>query len=84
MNLEQALLVIGNSQDSELPIAGIEVVKANWSEFYPELERLIDLFIADDTSLNDEQQAILFFGTLLLAELKYSPALEKCLPRPSF
>ena len=79
MNLEQALLVIGNSQDSELPIAGIEVVKANWSEFYPELERLIDQFIADDTSLNDEQQAILFFGTLLLAELKYSPALEKCL-----
>ena len=31
MNLEQALLVIGNSQDSELPIAGIEVVKANRS-----------------------------------------------------
>lgn len=79
MNLEQALLDIGNAQDNELPIAGLEVVKANWSEFYPELERLIDQFIADDTSLTDEQQAILFFGTLLLAELKYSPALEKCL-----
>lgn len=79
MNLQQALLVIGNSQENELPIAGIEVVKENWSEFYPKLERLIDLFIADDTSLTDEQQAILFFGTLLLAELKYSPALEKCL-----
>ena len=79
MNLEQALLVIGNAQDNELPIAGLEVVKANWSEFYPELERLIDQFITDDTSLTDEQQAILFFGTLLLAELKYSPALEKCL-----
>ena len=79
MNLEQALLDIGNAQDNELPITGLEVVKANWSEFYPELERLIDQFIADDTSLTDEQQAILFFGTLLLAELKYSPALEKCL-----
>ena len=79
MNLEQALLVIGNSQDSELPIAGIEVVKANWSEFYPELERLIDQFIADDASLTEDQQTTLFFGTLLLAELKYSPALEKCL-----
>jgi hypothetical protein len=79
MNLEQALLVIGNSQDNELPIAAIEVVKANWSEFYPKLERMIDQFIADDTSLTEEQQAILFFGTLLLAELKYSPALEKCL-----
>ena len=79
MNLEQALLDIGNAQDNELPITGIEVVKANWSEFYPELERAIDQFIADDTSLTDEQQAILFFGTLLLAELKYSPALEKCL-----
>ncbi|PHR85679.1 MAG: SecC motif-containing protein [Colwellia sp.] len=79
MNLEQALLDIGNAQDNELPIAGLEVVKANWSEFYPELERLIDQFIADDTSLTDDQQAILFFGTLLLAELKYSPALEKCL-----
>ena len=79
MNLEQALLDIGNAQDNELPITGLEVVKANWSEFYPELERLIDQFIADDASLTDEQQAILFFGTLLLAELKYSPALEKCL-----
>ena len=79
MNLEQALLDIGNAQDNELPITGIEVVKENWSEFYPELERVIDQFIADDASLTDEQQAILFFGTLLLAELKYSPALEKCL-----
>jgi hypothetical protein len=79
MNLQQALLVIGNAQDNELPIAGLEVIKANWPEFYPELERLIDQFIADYTSLTDEQQAIMFFGTLLLAELKYSPALEKCL-----
>lgn len=79
MNLQQALLVIGNAQDNELPIAGLDVVKANWSQFYPELERLIDQFIVDDTSLTEEQQAILFFGTLLLAELKYSPALEKCL-----
>jgi len=79
MNLQQALLAIGDAQDNELPITGLEVVKENWLEFYPELERLIDQFIADDASLTDDQQAILFFGTLLLAELKYSPALEKCL-----
>lgn len=79
MNLQQALLAIGDAQDNEIPITGLEVVKENWLEFYPELERLIDQFIADDTSLTDDQQAILFFGTLLLAELKYSPALEKCL-----
>jgi hypothetical protein len=79
MNLEQALLLIGNVQGNELPITGLEVVKENWAEFYPQLERLIDQFIVDDTSLTDEQQTILFFGTLLLAELKYSPALEKCL-----
>jgi len=79
MNLQQALLAIGDAQDNELPITCLEVVKENWSEFYPELVRLIDQFIVDDTSLTDEQQTILFFGTLLLAELKYSPALEKCL-----
>ncbi|PKG83306.1 DUF1186 domain-containing protein [Colwellia sp. 75C3] len=79
MNLQQALLAIGDAQDNELPITGLEVVKEKWVEFYPELERLIDQFIEDDTSLTDEQQTILFFGTLLLAELKYSPALEKCL-----
>jgi len=79
MNLQQALLAIGDAQGNELPITGLEVVKANWSEFYPELERLIDQFIADDTSLTEDQQTTLFFGTLLLAELKYSPALEKCL-----
>ena len=79
MNLEQALLVIANAHGNDLPVEAIEVVKVNWPEFYPELERLIDQFIADDTSLTDEQNAILFFGTFLLAELKYSPALEKCL-----
>ncbi|MFT4871725.1 MAG: hypothetical protein ACI9F1_002509 [Colwellia sp.] len=79
MNLQQALLVIGNAQGNELPIDALEVVKENWPEFYPELVRLIDQFVAEDTSLTNEQQAILFFGTLLLAELKYSPALEKCL-----
>lgn len=79
MNLQQALLAISDAQDNELPITGLEVIKENWSEFYPELERLIDQFIADDASLTEDQQTALFFGTLLLAELKYSPALEKCL-----
>jgi len=79
MNLQQALLDISSSHDNKLPITGLEVIKSNWQEFYPQLERLIDQFIADDTSLTDEQQDILYFGTLLLAELKYSPALEKCL-----
>ena len=79
MTLQQALLVIGNAQGNELPIDALEVVKENWPEFYPELVRLIDQFVAEDTPLTNEQQAILFFGTLLLAELKYSPALEKCL-----
>ena len=79
MNVEQILSAISNTNDNKLTIAGLEAAKANWLVFYPELERLIDQFIADDTSLTDEQEAILFFGTLLLAELKYSPALAKCL-----
>lgn len=79
MNLEQVLFEIVNVNNNELPITGIEAAKNNWSIFYPELERLIEQFIADDSSLTDEQQAILFFGTLLLAELKYYPALPKCL-----
>ena len=79
MNLEQALLEIGNAHNNELPIAAIGVVKSNWSAFYPELERITDQFIADEASLTDEQNAMLFFGTLLLAELKYTPALAKCL-----
>jgi hypothetical protein len=79
MNVEQILLAISNTNDNELTIAGLEAAKENWSVFYPELERLTDQFIADDTSLTDEQEATLFFGTLLLAELKYSPALAKCL-----
>ncbi len=79
MNVEQILLAISNTSDNDLTITGIEAAKLNWSEFYPELERLMDQFIADDTSLSHEQEAIVFFGTLLLAELKYSPALAKCL-----
>lgn len=79
MNVEQILLAISNTNDNELTIVGLEAAKDNWSAFYPELEKLIDQFSADDTSLTNEQEPILFFGTLLLAELKYSPALEKCL-----
>jgi len=79
MNVEQILLAISNTSDNEQTIAGLEAAKENWSSFYPELERLIDQFIADDTSLTDEQEPIVFFGTLLLAQLKYSPALTKCL-----
>ncbi len=79
MNVEQILLAISNTNDNELTIVGLEAAKENWSAFYPELEKLIDQFSADDTSLTNEQEPILFFGTLLLAELKYSPALEKCL-----
>jgi len=79
MNLEQALLVIANAHGNELPVEALEAVKTDWSVFYPDLERLIDQFVADDTSLTDEQNAILFFGTFLLAELKYSPALPKVL-----
>ena len=79
MNLEQALLVIANAHGNELPVEAIKALKTNWSVFYPDLERLIDQFVADDSSLTDEQNAILFFGTLLCAELKYSPALSKCL-----
>jgi len=79
MNLEQALLVIANAHGNELPVEAIKALKTNWSIFYPDLERLIDQFVADDTSLTDEQNAILFFGTLLCAELKYSDALSKCL-----
>ena len=79
MNLDQTLLAISNPNDDNLTIAGISAAKQNWSAFYLELENLIDQFIADDTSLTHEQEPILFFGTLLLAELKYSPALEKCL-----
>ncbi|MBU2870605.1 DUF1186 domain-containing protein [Colwellia sp. E2M01] len=79
MNVEQILLAIGNAEDNDIPVEGLAAAKANWTAFYPELERLIDKFIAVDTSLTDEEQTILFFGTFLLAELKYSPALEKCL-----
>jgi hypothetical protein len=79
MNLEQALLVIANAHGNALPVEAIETVKTNWSVFYPDLERLIDQFVADDTSLTDQQNAILFFGTLLLGQLKYTPALPNFL-----
>jgi hypothetical protein len=79
MTLEQALLVIANAQGNELPVEAIETIKTNWLVFYPDLERLMTQFIADDTSLTEEQNSILFFGTLLLAEFKYYPALSTCL-----
>ncbi len=79
MNVEQTLVAISNTNDNELTISGLEAAKANWAAFYPELELLIGQFVADDTSLTDAQEAIIFFGTLLLAEQKHSPALVKCL-----
>ena len=79
MNLEQALQAIGNAHGNDLPVAALETVKKHWAEFYPQLEKLIDQFITDETSLTDEQNALLFFGTLFIAEFKYSQALTKCL-----
>lgn len=79
MNIEDILSAISNTNDDNLTIVGINAAKENWAAFYSELEKLMDQFIAHDTSLTNEQEAILFFGSLLLAELKYSPALEKCL-----
>lgn len=79
MNLEQALLAIGNAHGNDLPVAALETVKKHWTEFYPQLEKLIDQFVTDETSLTDEQNALLFFGTLFIAEFKYSQALTKCL-----
>ena len=79
MNLEQALLAIGNAHGNDLPVAALETVKKHWTEFYPQLEKLIDQFITDETSLTDEQNALLFFGTLFIAEFKYTQALTKCL-----
>ena len=79
MNLEQALLAIGDAHGNDLPVEALETVKNHWTEFYPQLEQLIEQFIEDDTSLTDEQNALLFFGTLFIAEFKYSQALTKCL-----
>jgi hypothetical protein len=79
MNLEQALLAIGNAHGNDLPVAALETVKKHWTEFYPQLEKLIDQFVTDETSLTDEKNALLFFGTLFIAEFKYSQALTKCL-----
>ena len=79
MNLEQALLAIGDAHGNDLPVEALETVKNHWTEFYPQLEQLIEQFIEDDTSLTDEQNALLFFGTLFIAEIKYSQALTKCL-----
>lgn len=79
MNLEQALLGIGDAHGNDLPVEALETIKNHWAEFYPQLEQLMDQFIVDDTSLTDEQNALLFFGTLFVAEFKYSQALTKCL-----
>ena len=79
MNLQQALVVIGDAHGNDLPVEALETVKSHWAKFYPELECLMDKFIADETSLTDEENALLFFGTLFLAEFKYTPALSKCL-----
>ncbi|WP_316250575.1 DUF1186 domain-containing protein [Catenovulum sp. 2E275] len=79
MNVEQILAAFTQADDNELPLAGIEAAKANWALFYPELVKVIDEFIAEPASLSAERQNILFYGTFLLAELKYTPALDKVL-----
>ncbi|MGJ8692645.1 MAG: DUF1186 domain-containing protein [Thalassotalea sp.] len=79
MNLEQILFSIVDINDNEIPVAGLAAAKENWSIFYPELEKIMAEFIADHTSVTEERQTILFYGTFLCAELKYKPALPKCL-----
>lgn len=79
MNLDQILSAFVNVKDDELPVLAIDAAKANWPLFYPELVKTMDAFIADPTQFTSERQSILFYGTLLLAECKYTPALDKVL-----
>lgn len=79
MSVEQALFAIGHANQDTIPVVGLTAAKAHWSVFYPELDRIMDKFIADDTSLSNEQESILYFGILLATEIGYTPAFEKCL-----
>ncbi|WP_326498566.1 DUF1186 domain-containing protein [Catenovulum adriaticum] len=80
MNLEQILNALVNVQaEDDLPLVGLEAAKANWPLFYPELIKIMDEFIANPKAVTPERQNILFYGTWLLAELKYTPALDKVL-----
>lgn len=79
MNLEQILFSIVDVNDNETPLAGLAAAKENWEIFYPELEKIMDEFITDHAAMTEERKIILFYGTFLCAELKYTPALPKCL-----
>ena len=79
MLLEQILFSIVDVNDNETPIAGLAEAKDNWEIFYPELEKIMDEFITDHAAMTEERQIILFYGIFLCAELKYTPALPKCL-----
>lgn len=80
MNLDEILAALSDvDSDGDLPLAGLEAAKANWALFYPELTKIMDEFIADPKAVSPERQNILFYGTWLLAELKYTPALDKVL-----
>lgn len=79
MHLEQILFSIVDIEDNEIPEAGLAAAKEHWSIFYPELVKIIDEFIADPDSVTEERKIILFYGVFLCAELKYTPALPKCL-----
>ncbi len=79
MNLENILSALMEVDENELPLVGLDAAKANWAMFYPELVKTIDAFVANPKSMTAQQEAVLFYGTFLLAELKYTPALDKVL-----
>lgn len=73
MVLEQILNDLSDVTTNELPSAALNAAKENWSDFYPVFERIANEFINDDTSLTEDQQSVLFYGTLLAAEVKHKP-----------
>ncbi|WP_199915578.1 DUF1186 domain-containing protein [Saccharobesus litoralis] len=79
MNLEQIIEELSLDIYAGIPEKALAAAKQNWSDFYPELEKLMVQFAEDSQSLDYDQHALLFWGTWLLIEQKHTSALPLCL-----
>ncbi|RVU34341.1 DUF1186 domain-containing protein [Rheinheimera riviphila] len=77
MNINDILQQFADTaEQSFFPEAAIQEAKAQWPQFWPAIDALMDQFIAGN-GLREAQSQQLFFGLMLMADLPFYPAADK-------
>lgn len=80
MQIDEIIECLSSADESlGLPDDALLAAKSHWAELFPLVDHLMDKFIDKPDSLSERDNSLLFYGVLLMAEIRYHDGLEKLL-----